>query len=150
MSTEVIPRYVLDASVATKWFLNDEENAAEADWLLQSFRDGRIDLVAPDHIRYEVPNAIRNAIRTRRVSENEGIEAVDEFFSWGIRVVAADDIIVAGMSMALRFDCALYDGVYLALAETLNSDLVYADKRLRNTRGDRFPLALWIADVTLP
>ncbi len=50
---------VLDASVAVKWHLKDEDYAAEAALLLEDFGQGELELVAPAQIRYEVPSAFR-------------------------------------------------------------------------------------------
>jgi predicted nucleic acid-binding protein len=57
-----IPAYVVDASVAAKWYLPDEPDSWHAAMLLADFRDGKIRLLAPEQVRYEVPSAIRNAL----------------------------------------------------------------------------------------
>ncbi|HVC33459.1 MAG TPA: type II toxin-antitoxin system VapC family toxin [Chloroflexota bacterium] len=138
--------YVLDASVAVKWHLHDEGFVAEARRLLVDLREGRIQIIAPDHVRYEVSSAIRNAVRMGRILPEAGATAIDQFLSWNVPTVAASDLIRAGYGLALRFGCSLYDGLYLALAEATGFPLVYADHRLRNALGSRFPLALWIED----
>ena len=71
-----IPRYVVDASVATTWHLKDplERHVALAEQVLRDFQEARIELLAPDHIRYEVGSAILNATRARppRLSVADG------------------------------------------------------------------------------
>ena len=52
---------VVDASVAVKWHLGDEEHADQAVQLLQRFAQGDVELLAPTQIRYEVPSAITAA-----------------------------------------------------------------------------------------
>jgi predicted nucleic acid-binding protein len=143
--TEVVP-YVLDASVAVKWHLHDEEPFAHALTVLSDYREGRIDLLAPAHPRYEVPSASRNAVQRRRLSSEHARTAIDQFLAWDISTVSTDDLIRAGYQQALRFGCSLYDGLYLALAEAARAPLEYADLRLRNSLARRFPLALWIED----
>ena len=71
-STSSIPLYVIDASVAAKWLLPDEPDADLAVAILTEFREGRTALVAPNQIRYEVPSAIRNAFRTKRLTQQAG------------------------------------------------------------------------------
>ena len=66
------PRFIIDASVVTKWHLRDEQYTEQADALLTEFRDGRVHLLAPDQIRYEVASAIRAALRTKRLRPEEG------------------------------------------------------------------------------
>lgn len=140
------PRYVVDASVAVKWHLRDEEDTHAADGVLTDFREGRIRLLAPDHIRYEVPNAIRTAVRTGRLTPDQGATAVTDFLAWRLRTVGNDALIQAAYDQSLRLGCAFYDGLYLALAERGACPLVYADHRLRNTLGAGFTGALWVGD----
>jgi predicted nucleic acid-binding protein len=146
MAASDLPRYVVDASVAVKWHLRDESDTTHADALLIEFREGRVQLLAPDHIRYEVPSAIRNALRTKRLTPLDGSAAIREFLSWRITAIRSDALIIAAYDRALRFGCSLYDGLYLALAERASCPLVYADSRLRYALGHRFPHSLWLTD----
>lgn len=141
-----IPQYVVDASVAVKWHLRDESDTVHADTLLSDFREGRVHLLAPDHIRYEVPSAIRNALRTNRLPREEGSAVITEFLAWGLTTVGTDGLIVAAYDWALRFGCSLYDGLYLALAESARCPLIYADARLRHALGSKFTHGLWLTD----
>ena len=145
-STSNVPLYVIDASVAVKWHLPDEQDGDAAVAILADFREGRTALVAPGHFRYEVPSAIRNALRTDRLTPSEGRGAIAAFFVVQVPTVDDNALIEAGYDQALRFGCSLYDGLYLALAENLGCPLVHADKRLRNTLGTRFPRVLWLGD----
>jgi predicted nucleic acid-binding protein len=140
------PLAVIDASVVVKWLLRDEPDSHLADSIFADFREGRIEVLAPAHLRYEVPSAIRNALRTGRMTPDDGRAALIDFFAWQIPTVDDDDLIEAGFDQALRYGCSLYDGLYLALAENLGCRFVFADRRLRNTLGTRFPLALWFDD----
>lgn len=140
--------FVVDASVAVKWHLNDEEYVDEALALLGEYREGRIDLLAPDHIRYEVPNAIRVATRAKRLTFPLGKAAIALFLSWGVTTASDNDLILAAYELSERFACSLYDGLYVALAEAAGCPMVYADKALRNRIENEFPLALWIGDYS--
>lgn len=42
---------VIDASIAAKWFLYDEQFANEATELLRAYRSGLVELYAPLHIQ---------------------------------------------------------------------------------------------------
>ena len=141
-----IRRFVVDASVAAKWFLRDEPGSQSAEMLLADFRENRIQLLAPVHLHVEVSSAIRNAVRTGRLSVDDAREAIEVFMAWQIETVGGPEPILAGFDRAVRFGGSLYDGIYLALAEAVASPLVHADARLRNALGDRFPLAIWLAD----
>lgn len=145
-----LPRYIVDASVAVKWYLRDEDDVVAADALLTDFREDRIQLVAPEHIRYEVPSAFRNAMRTNRLTPEQARRAIAGFLAWPITTVRDDDLILAACDQAVRFGCSFYDGLYLALAESTQHQYVYDDMRLRNALGTRFPLALWLTDYASP
>lgn len=140
------PSYILDASIATKWYLDDEQYATNADQILQAFRDGHLNLYAPDHIRYEVGNALRNAVRRGRISEEHGRRSLATFLDWRIPTVSEDALIQGAYEFALAYQCALYDGLYLALAEESGFPLLHADLRLHNTLAGRFTGEFWIED----
>ena len=145
-STSSVLLHVIDASVAVKWYLPDEHDADLAVAILADFREGRTALVAPGHFRYEVPSAIRNALRTNRLTPSEGGRAIAAFFAAQVPTVDDNALIEAGYDQARRFGCSLYDGLYLALAENIGCPFIHADRRLRNTLGTRFPRALWLSD----
>jgi len=145
-----LPIHVVDASVAVKWHLRDEPDTDAADALLTDFREGRVELVAPGQIRYEVPSAIRNALRTGRLTPTQGTAAVADFLAWQIPTVDDAALVENGFDWAVRIGCSFYDGVDLALAESIGHPFVYADQRLRNALGGRFPLALWLNDYVPP
>jgi predicted nucleic acid-binding protein len=145
-----LPRYVIDASVATKWHLKDatEGHLEIADRVLRDMQESRIALIAPDQICYEVGAAILNATRARppRLSVAEASLTVGEVGRWGVTYVNDHDLISAAFLMGRRWGCSFYDGLYLALAQRLGVPLIHADNNLRNALGDQFPLALWIED----
>lgn len=145
-SRPATPLFVLDASVAVKWFLTDEGDRGPAEALLRDFRDDRVRLIAPEQIRYEVPSAIRNALRTNRITVDQARSAISRFLAWQVPTFSSDEVVLTAYEQSLRFGSSFYDGLYLALAEMSETPLIHADARLRNALGDRFPLAIWLAD----
>ena len=144
------PFLVVDTSVALKWHLEDEDHIPEALSVLEDYRRGRISLLAPDNIRYEFAGSIRRAVSRRRISADDGRLAIDAFLGLEIRTIRSNSLIVIAYATATAYKCSLYDGLYVALAQLAQSPLVYADRRLRNTLGDRFPLGVWVADCASP
>jgi predicted nucleic acid-binding protein len=141
-----LPRFIIDASVAIKWLFDDEEFAQEARSILLSFQIGMIDLLAPDHLYHEAINALCTGVRTRRIGVPDAEAAVRDFLQMGIPTVAGTNLFPVGFRYALQFDCAFYDGLYLALADQSGAPFLHADRRLRNTLGGRFANELWIGD----
>lgn len=124
MSASAPTRLVVDATIAVKWSLDDEDNRVAALAILDDFSDDRVTLIAPAHLQYEVSNAIRTAVHRQRLTSHEGLAAIERFLTLPIDLFAGDSLILAGYAMSLRYDCALYDGLYLALAEHSESSLV--------------------------
>jgi predicted nucleic acid-binding protein len=146
-----IPVFIVDASVIVKWLLplDDEPHISDADSILMDYRDGRIDLLAPEQLRSEIGHALRRADRRGRITSRQGRSALEQFYAWRIPTVRDDALQLAGWDFCHRYDCSYYDGLYGALAEAVRRPLVYADLRLRNTLQRRFDLALWIEDYSM-
>jgi predicted nucleic acid-binding protein len=142
---EAADQLVLDASIAVAWHLKDEDHSDLARQLLTALTGGELQFVAPEHIRYEVPNAITVAANRSRLSQAEARLALAEFIDLEIPTVTDDALLVAAQSLAFHYGCAFYDGLYLALAERLNLRVITADRKLYNLVATH-PLVLWITD----
>jgi predicted nucleic acid-binding protein len=126
--TGSLPMRVIDASVIAKWYLRDEESAEDALALRSAFNEKRFSIVMPDIARYEVANALHVARRRKRISEEEAQLALADALTWDFTYVGTNDLILAAYDVAHRLNCALYDALYLALAEMLGCEFVTADR----------------------
>lgn len=144
-----LTRFVVDASVAVKWHLQDEEYAAESALLLQQFARGQVDLLAPGHISYELASAVTVATlgQEPRLSLAQGQQAIEEFLELGITLVDDPRLILEAYPLVHQHGCALYDALYLALAQRLSIPLVHADRRLEQRIG-HLPNMIWIGDYS--
>ena len=141
---------MLDASVAVAWHFRDEQFSQLARQILRSVIAGDIRLIAPQHLWYEVPNAITVAAQRRsRMSEAEARLALAEFLALDIPAIADESLVLAAQDVAFQRGCAFYDALYVALAERLNLPLLTADRRLFELLAPH-PLVLWIADYREP
>ena len=141
--------WVVEASVATKWHLPDEADADRAHALLSRFLRGQLRLVAPQHIRAEVPSAITVATRGRtpRLTAEAGAAAIDEFLELPLPTVDDDQLVRAAYAAAQEYGCAFYDGLYLALAQRLNVRFLLADGRFHPLIR-HLPFVVWLGDYT--
>ena len=135
---------VVDASVAVKWFLQDEDLTSQSLKVLDDLDADRVAPIASSHFGAEVSNAIRNALRPGRLTSESARTSLTTLLALSIETVPSSDLIAAAFEAALRFDCAMYDALYLALAEQIGCPFVHADRRLHNTLAGRFPHELWI------
>lgn len=116
---------VVDASVAIKWFV-EENLTAEADEALRRSDS----LFAPDLIVTEVTNiAWKKAIRGELEAEQAKFIAAS-IHQGQLDLVPSTMIHQRALDIGLEIEHSIYDCLYLALAEWLESPLVTADQRL--------------------
>jgi predicted nucleic acid-binding protein len=117
------PGYVVDASVAAKWLV--EEEGSEAALALQGE-----DMVAPALLRIEIANLLRTLAGKKVVSAAAALELFRFFQSAPVTIVDHDDELERrALEIALEMGHPVYDCVYLALAERTGRELVTADQR---------------------
>jgi predicted nucleic acid-binding protein len=75
------PEYVVDASVAAKWFLNDERHTEEATAYLEQMLADEIRPHAPAPLQYEFGNILTKAQRDngRPIGHTESVKAFETF-----------------------------------------------------------------------
>lgn len=125
-------RYVVDASVAGKWFLNDEAAVQEAtDYLVRSLAD-EIALHAPTLLRYELGNILIRAQRDggRPIDHPQCVEALDIFLEYPIAYhELGRPALLETLSFASQSRCSFQDASYLWLARALDCRLLTADNK---------------------
>jgi predicted nucleic acid-binding protein len=119
--------FVVDASVVGAWLLPDEDDPA-ADALLRTLVSDTAS--APALLRQEFANVLVNAIRRKRLGEQEAVVMIRRFEGLPIAMGRFEDLGRA-LSLALRHGLTAYDASYLALAMERSRPLASLDKRLR-------------------
>ena len=71
--------WILDASVAAKWYLRDEQFFDQADRILDQLGEGIIGLAAPVYLLDEAGNILRTGVRRGRLSNEQGVRAYASF-----------------------------------------------------------------------
>ena len=137
-------RFVVDASVAVKWFL-PEVHADSALRLL----DAEHTLAAPDLLFPEVGNALWKRVRRREVTLTEAARTVNTLVSLPLQVHPSRLLMPLGLEVAHRTQRSVYDCLYLVLAMFRRCPMVTADRKLYEAvrRGPLSRHVLWIADV---
>lgn len=146
MSREQKP-LVVDASVALKWQLDDEEHIPQATALRDDFyAQGAIKAIAPHLLVYEIINGIATATRQKRVAPHMAIEAMSNLIALGIELREIEPLRV--LELALQHNLAAYDAAYLALAEAEGCELWTGDKPFYQAVKGKLPWVKWIGDYT--
>ena len=120
--------YVLDASVAAKWFLppTDEPLSAEALRLLRLYSKAQVSLMVPDLFFPDFSNIFWKAERRGRCNAVTADAAVSEILRGGFSAFPTAPLIQPAIQIARTFDRTVYDCVYVALAVETNTHLVTA------------------------
>src|SRR3989338_5016773 len=118
--------YVVDASVAVKWF-SDEEGSIRARNFLRRHTDGKIQLVAPDLLLYEVANALA---RGKQVQASSVVDALALIHTVNIRLVSlTNTTIMQAAQLCNKYRLTFYDAAYTSLAADLGIPLLSADPK---------------------
>lgn len=143
--------FVLDASVAVKWYLPDEPDLDAALELLDQYERNTLRLAAPSHILYEVPSALTVAIHQQqpRLAAGDAQQALNDFVALGIPTFLDADLLRAAFSLNNAYGVAFYDATYLALAQRLGLPLIVADRKFYQ-RVAALPEVIWITDWRSP
>ena len=134
--------YVLDASVAAKWFVKPEEADRElALSIRQRHVAGTCRLNMPEFGLLELANAIRYSPRAR---EADGAAAFEFLRNLDLEVHRLTwELLRKANAIAWAYRIAVYDAAYVALAEVLGLPLLTADDvLLRRMKGHSIVLRL--------
>lgn len=128
-------RYVVDASVAARFVLNEDlsERAAK---VLEDFINGEVELIAPTLLVYEVGNALWKAAARGLISEGEALDSFMNFF----KLRLWRELRVEESAWALKWGAAsgstYYDSAYVAMAFSEGATLLTADDELESRARD--------------
>lgn len=117
---------VVDASVAIKWFV-DENLEAEARHIFAY----QPDLTAPDFLLVEVANIAWKKVRRNEIDAKQANFIVTSLPNYIPDLLPLANLIEAATHLALELDHPVYDCLYLACAQGLEGG-VTADRRFFN------------------
>lgn len=142
MTTAYHAAYVLDASVAVKWFTKRaEQDQATAFALRDRHAAGQCQFIVPEFFFLEVLSALR---RHAKASEADAHEALELLEDMGLKVEPMDrDRLRKTTAISWAYGAGVYDAAYVALAETVGYPFLTADEALvRQMRGHSIVLRL--------
>lgn len=142
------PLYVVDASAILKWTFQSESGSQEAVDLITDYVAGRVNLVGPHQLLYEVATAIRRKILDGAVTPRNARDSLIDFLALRISTENPDGLIITAYDYCFRYPISLYDSLYVALAQIHHCSLITDDERLLRAVGSRLPGILWIEDYT--
>jgi predicted nucleic acid-binding protein len=133
--------FVVDASVACKLLLNEPGMDRASEVIL-----GDAPIIAPHFFYLEVAQVLWNAVRRNRIPAGANQKNFEAAADFQIEIVPDAEVLSEARELSARFDVAVYDGLYVALAIDRGAILATADDalcaKLRRARisGLRFEL----------
>lgn len=137
-------RVVVDASVAVKWFLPEEDSDA-ARALLSAGHE----LLAPELLYAEAGSVLRKRTLRGEFDASGGLNMLRWLMEIRIDIRSHKPLAESAWTISAKYGQSFYDSLYLALAVARETRLVTADKRFYNAIK-RSPLAnhvAWVAEV---
>ena len=130
-------RVVIDASVAVKWRLRDEDATQQADALQEDFLADKLVLLTPTLFDYEITNALRVAVTRQRVSAQDASVAPADFAQYAI--IGWDFLGISGCTFLLfgQHQRSAYDRAYTVFRLALGRE------NARRTAGTRHHQGLY-------
>lgn len=141
-------RIVIDASVALKWYLADEEHSQKALGLLEKYISNELEMLAPSLLEYEVINGLVIAKKRGRIQEDKILMAIDGFISLELKLKNLS-LYYPQVIHYCKVSRSTYDASYLALADQEKIPLITADKDLFNAVKKDLKWIIWLGDFNL-
>lgn len=136
--------YVVDASVAVKWFVSESDSEMALLLLTPSCT-----LIAPDYLWLEVSSVVCQRIQRKQLLTNEGLEILPALQRFDIQLFSSADLLGPATRIAIETSTSFYDCLYLALAVSQSGQMVTADRKfyLPLARTHFADHLLWIGDL---
>jgi len=130
-------KYVIDTSVAVKWFSKVEDDTENALQLRKKMLDGICSITVPDLLIYELANALKH---NPKFSSRDVKVALDSIFNMGIEIREAEGLVIAqAIDIALRLNVTVYDACFMALSRMEKMPFITADykfiERVKSFKG---------------
>ena len=136
--------YVVDTSVAAKWFLEEADTAAARRLLNEQDR-----LHAPDFFLIEFDRVVSKRVQRNEITVSEGHTIRLTLRRFPVKTHPFQPLLDLAYEIAVGNRQSLYDCLYVALAASLEAPMVTADRRLLKRLGGS-ALAkhlVWVGDI---
>jgi predicted nucleic acid-binding protein len=138
--------YVLDSSVALKWVL-PEPDSGRAIRLRDEYNASIHNLLAPDIFTPEIANGLAVAERQGRIKTGEAAIFFHDIVRNAPAIHSNPPLLIRAMEIALSTRQAVYDSLYIALAESQGCEMASADDQLVRKLRPLFPFLIRLADI---
>jgi predicted nucleic acid-binding protein len=143
--------YVVDSSVAVKWYIPEDLSEKAASFLAAS-KDQQYRLLAPDLVYSEIGNVLWKKCRRADLEAGDArkiLAVVGQSFP--VQAVDSKQLLPPAFEIAHAFDRSIYDSLYLTLAKVSEGIMITADELLVNALHNTIlgNLVLYLGDWSL-
>jgi predicted nucleic acid-binding protein len=116
-------KVVVDTSILVKWLnQTDEQDIEEADKLMESALEGKIQIFAPELAKYELGNVL---LKGKQLTSNEAFISLGTVYSLPITFVSeSEELAKDTYNIASDFGVTYYDASFLSLAKQQSAILI--------------------------
>ncbi len=123
-------RYVVDASVAIKLFVEQPMTDRAIALFLCLVLDPPVTLYVPDLFFVECANVLWQYVRRTSYPAHLARQSITQLNQFALQIVPAKELVGAALDLAIAHHISAYDACYLALAHILGVELITADAKL--------------------
>jgi predicted nucleic acid-binding protein len=120
---------IIDASVALKWVLEEEDSAAARTLLFGE------PLAAPDFLIVECANVLWVKVRRGIMAGRDARAGLDAILATPVQLLPSARHAIAAQAIAFDLDQTVYDSLYLAVALAEHAIMITADAAFAGAAG---------------
>jgi predicted nucleic acid-binding protein len=138
-----VSRLVIDSSVVIKWFVPEVHTDDALRYL-----DPDLDREAPELLLAEVSNILWKKVGRGELTDSQAVRIAQDIAQADVNIHPMRSLFIPGLTLALSTGRTAYDSIYLALADSLSTRVVTADRRFYNASqgGPYAGLIFWVED----
>jgi predicted nucleic acid-binding protein len=143
-------RYVIDASVGIKLFLNEPLSAEAHTLFAHLAAEPPAQFFVPDLFYIECTNILWKHTRRSGLAAATAQTYLELLADLNLDITATADLMVGALNLATTWNISAYDACYMMLAQSLGVPLVTADEKLvRAMSGSNLAIE-WLGQLALP
>lgn len=138
--------YVVDTSVAVKWFLV-QPHYEQAIELLDNFEQGKCKLHVPSTIYLEFTNVLWKYREYFDLKELQ--EILNKFLILDLIVHDHTQLLKGALDIATKYNRSVYDSIFLNLSNEIEADFITSDEKLVNAVSKELSYARLLQNIKL-
>ena len=142
------PAVVVDASVAVKWILPEQDHE-QALMVQEQYQNEQLDILAPYLLVSEVANVLWKRQSRGDIGPDTARRCFQQFLDDCPTLLDVAAVSAAALALAMAHRRPVYDYLYLALALEQRCDVITADERFFNAVNMAFPCVRLLRSCTL-